>query len=251
MTGEKMGVFKDGKYSKEIVIPISMCDFTERLSINDLAAIFMDMAYEDAERRGIGTAVMKEEHFFWLTVRTKFVFHKFPKALEKIKVLTWPNPFGSALCNRCYTMENENGERLASGITEWAIFDLETNRLIKKLSDTFLKQEVLPETPFEIGRLRIGHDFSGSEKLGTYKVRSTDIDIGNHMNNVAYIRALLSMLSTVRRRELDIKGLDISYRSPSFEDEELGVYIRKDEGFSDIGMLHSDGKPSVLARINY
>ena len=112
-----MGVFKDGKYSKEIVIPISMCDFTERLSINDLAAIFMDMAYEDAERRGIGTAVMKEEHFFWLTVRTKFVFHKFPKALEKIKVLTWPNPFGSALCNRCYTMENENGERLASGIT--------------------------------------------------------------------------------------------------------------------------------------
>ncbi len=143
-----MGVFKDGKYSKEIVIPISMCDFTERLSINDLAAIFMDMAYEDAERRGIGTAVMKEEHFFWLTVRTKFVFCKFPKALEKIKVLTWPNPFGSALCNRCYTMENENGERLASGITEWAIFDLETNRLIKKLSDTFLKQEVLPETPF-------------------------------------------------------------------------------------------------------
>jgi len=251
MTGEKMGVFKDGKYIKEFTVPISMCDFTERLSINDLAAIFMDMAYEDAERRGIGTTEMKVENFFWLTVRTKFVFESFPKALERIKVLTWPNPFGSALCNRCYTMENENGERLASGITEWAIFDFETNRLVKKLSDTFVRQEVLEETPFEIGRLRINHDFSGSEKLGTYKVKSTDIDIGNHMNNVAYIRALLSMLSTEKRKALDIKGLDITYRSPSYEDEELEVYIRKGEGFSDIGMLHSDGKPSVLARINY
>ena len=98
-------------------------------------------------------------------------------------------------------------------------------------------------------KLRIDPDFSDCEKLGTYTVRSTDIDIGNHMNNVAYIRAMLSMLSTERRKALDIKNMDVSFRSPSYEGEELGVFLRENEGFRDIGMLHSDGKSAALARI--
>ena len=59
------------------------------------------------------------------------------------------------------------------------------------------------------------------EVLGTYHVLSTDIDIGGHMNNCAYIRALQSFFTTEEWTAIRPSVFEIHYRKPSFEQETL------------------------------
>ena len=65
--------------------------------------------------------------------------------------------------------------------------------------------------------------------MRTYTVRPTDIDFGQHMNNVAYIRVLLDCFSAAQIASGKIASIEAHYAAPCLEGETLSVY-RKPEG---------------------
>ena len=197
-------------YKRDMIIPMSMCDFEGRLSIPDTVGIFMDMAADVTEQLGIGLTAMARDKFFWLTVRTRCRFHRRPKALEPAVAATWAHSMQRAICNRYYTL-SQGEELLAEGKTEWLVFDLVTGNMAAALAEPFYLFPGSDETVCDGGRVRIKRDFSDASLLGTYTIRSTDIDIGHHMNNVAYIRAVLGMVPTEER---DTKASWIAGQAP-------------------------------------
>ena len=91
-------------------------------------------------------------------------------------------------------------------------------------------------------------DFADCEKIGEYTVKSTDIDVSQHMNNVAYIRAAFSAFTVKEIEEMNISEVEAVYRVQCFEGEKLDMRIRKEENAIDIGIIKEDEKTAAVVR---
>lgn len=98
---------------------------------------------------------------------------------------------------------------------------------------------------------RIAEDFSGCEIIDTYKVKSTDIDVGQHLNNAAYARILFGAFSCEELAAMDIHDAEIAFRSPCYESDDLTLYKRPcDDGSLEIGILRADGTVAATCKLN-
>ncbi len=233
--------------TKEVYIVPSQCDSTSRLGIPNTFDLLMDIATEHADLLGIGPAYLMRENRFWLTVRARAVFHRRPALTERVTLSTWPEVPEKHRCLRDYTIK-AGEELLIEGKSEWVILDRKTGRLLNVASvypqGLELREDVvLPDRPD-----RISEDFSGAETLGVYTVRSTDIDLGGHMNNAAYISAFASLFTTEEWNRMSIREIDAVYRTQCFEKEELTALRIKRDDCSDICFQKPDGTIAFLLR---
>ena len=236
-----------GYYEREITILPSMCDAAAKLGVSNAFALFMDIATEHAEALGIGMNGLMKQDLFWLTVRTKIRFIDRPALTETVTVRTWPETPERSRCNRDYAILRD-GRAIVEGKTEWMIMNTKTGRL-HPVDGVFpedlelLEDRVLPG-PF----MRMTDDFDGAETLGRYTVRSTDIDLGGHMNNAAYVRAIAGMFPSKDWQALNIREMEVSFRTPCFEGETLDVQRHDTAEGLDI-RLSREGRTVLLARI--
>lgn len=236
-----------GYYERALTILPSMCDATAKLGVPNAFALFMDLATEHAERLGVGMNGLMKQGLFWLTVRTRIRFYDCPALTETVTLRTWPEAPERSRCNRDYAILR-GGEVIVAGKTEWMIMDLKTHRL-RPVDGVFpedlelLEDRVLPE-PFA----RLTDDYADADCLGQYTVRSTDIDLGGHMNNAAYVRAIAGAFSSKDWSDLRIREMEVAFRSPCFEGETLEIHRRHADGGTEI-RLSREGKTIALARI--
>lgn len=235
------------KLQKNIKIETSMCDNLSKLSIPSLFTIFMDLACEHAPMLGLGSDTLIPKGLFWVAAKTKVKIHRKPEMLTEATACTWPEAPGRIRTNRYYTLSDQNGV-LAEGKTEWAIIDIKTGRPVK-LSEVYPENMVhLEEKVCDLPFARIKDDFENCDSLGTYTVRSTDIDIGQHMNNVAYIRALFGAFTCKELESLNFTDIDISFKNQCYEGETLSLLKKKAENGFEIGFIKQDG--TVAATIS-
>ncbi len=235
----------DPFFSYDMTILPSVCDREIRLTPADTFAVFMDVATMHAEQLGVGAAAMIRRGLFWLTVKTKVRFFRRPKLMERITVRTCPLVPERYRSIREYAIEKD-GRTLVLGKTEWAILETATGRL-QRVDEVFsdgsrLNPEPIYPTPFA----RISPDFSDAATVGTYTVRSTDIDFGGHMNNVAYLRAMFGVLSSEELARFPQDEIEICFRTPCYEGNVLTFRRRDTEDGAELAALLPDGKPAVL-----
>ena len=96
--------------------------------------------------------------------------------------------------------------------------------------------------------VRFGEELDGGEIIGTYTLRSTDIDIGGHMNNTAYLRAFESLFSSKEWNSMDIRFLEVWYRSQCFEGETLTARRIVYPDRTEAGFFHEDGSCALQLR---
>ncbi|MBR5329436.1 MAG: hypothetical protein IKV45_04440 [Firmicutes bacterium] len=237
------------KLEKTMRIPVSGCDHRAVASVPYIVSLFMDAATEHSEEMGIGKEAMDKTGLFWIAVRTKVTLHRLPKRMDEVTVTTWPEAPGRIRCNRYYTI-SEQGETLVEGKNEWAIIDLKSGRP-QKLSTLYPEGlEHLPDVVCEEPFTRFSDDFSEAEEVATYRVRSTDIDFGQHMNNVAYIRALFGTFTCKELDEMNMDGLEVMYKAQSYEGDVLTIRRREGEGSTDYAMIRENGDVAVIIRIS-
>ena len=235
-------------YEREMKILPSVCDWAGRLSVWDTFALFMDMATEHADALGIGLKDLAKRDLFWLTVKTKVHFLKRPKMGELVTVSTWPEPPQLLRCNRDYSVFR-NGETILTGKTEWAVMNMKTGKL-QKAEEIYppelvlLDRRVMPE-PF--ARLRCAGE---EETFGTYTVRSTDIDIGGHMNNAAYVRAFAGLLDTAQWKSMLFSDLEVHFRTQCFEGDTLTFRRSASENGCLVQAYLPDGRTAVQIQIS-
>ncbi len=224
-----------------------MCDSSAKLGIPDTFALFMDAATEHACALGCGLDTLGQRGLFWLTVRTRVRFFRRAHMLERVTLSTWPETPGKLRTNRDYRIE-QGGELLAAGKTEWTVLDRNTGRL-HPLEDVFTPglefgSEAVWTEPFT--RMRD----EPMETFARYTVRSTDIDLGGHMNNVAYLRALAGAFTCEAWQALHIRELEIAYRASCFEGDTLLWQKRADpDGSLSLRAALEEGKTIALLRM--
>lgn len=237
-------------HEKVLYVTPSLCDAGSRLSIQSVFVLFQDAAAEHAELLGIGGTAMAEKGLFWLTVRTKVRFYERPYMMEQMMLKTWLGAFapGDLRTYRYYTLRCD-GRLIAEGRTEWTILRT-ADQSMARIRDvgfpdiTVLEDIVCPE-PFS--RFRFEH--SPEDEIFSCRVRSTDVDMGRHMNNTAYIRMLLDTFTMEELESIEPKELEICYKQACYGGEELTVCRRATDNGWEFAVLREDGKPATLARL--
>ena len=227
-------------------VPASDCDVSSRLSVPDTFALFMDIATDHANALGIGMPDLAPRDLFWLTVKTRVAFRRRPAMNEAVTVETWAEPPERIRWIRDYRL-TAGDEVLALGKTEWTIINTQTGRLhpAPDICPAGLEpRERVWDEPFA----RLRDDFAEEPVFARYTVRSTDIDLGGHMNNVAYVRALAGAFSTEEWKKLDVQDLEIHFKASCYEGQTIELQRRERDGGLDIRMSVA-GKTVILARI--
>ena len=226
-------------FEKELYINPSLADAEGLLNRYETFNIFMDIADDHAGQMGVAWRHISPRNLFWLTVKTKIVFEDRPKLGDTVTLATWVEEPTKLRGDRSYEMR-AGDKVLARGKTEWAVLNTETEGL------DYSRPSACPE-----GFVRIKDRFSEADKYAEYTVRSTDIDIGHHMNNAKYVQALLGTFSNKELREMQPKSFDVIFRNSVYEGDVLNFYKQPgiDGGFDIRVARASDDMTALLVHM--
>lgn len=235
-------------FTEKINVPSSACDYTGSLGFVGAFNLFMDLATKHAAILGVGSNVLREKNCFWVAAKSRIRFLRKPRMMEDVTASTWPEKPKTIRFNRYYTVADNSGV-IVEGKTEWAILDMESGRPLKA-ADVYPQDIQHPEDtvcnePFA----RINADFAGCRELCKHKILSADIDLSRHMNNVAYIRAVLSAFTCEELEKMNINEIEIAYRQQCYEGEMLSICRRDAEDGVGIGVIKPDGNCGAVLRI--
>ena len=230
------------RLTQEMTIAAGVCDSTGRLGMWETFLLYMNAACSHADMLGCGLNDMREKGLLWVAVRNMVRFIRRPAMGEKVNLTTWPVVPGRASSERDYMIRDKQGNIISLGRTEWTVVDRQKGRIIspgKVFSDDIeFSSETTDLPPFT--RFRI--DPSLFRSLGSYRVRSTDCDVGGHMNNVAYVRMMCSALSTREWKELSPDIMEAYYVSQMHEDDGMELYIAEESGRAVFRADSQEGK---------
>lgn len=235
----------EAQMTREMIVLPSVCDREKQLSIPDVFAQFMDLATLHAEQLGVGPDAMLARGLFWITVKTKVHILRRPRMLETVTLFTRPLVPERVRAIREYRMTSGE-ELLAEGKTEWAVIETATGKLCPMTGIFPAALKLAAQAQYDAPFARMKPDFSDAQTVGVYQVRATDIDLGGHMNNVAYLRAVLGVLSGEALAALPQQEIEISFRTPCFEGDVLTIRRRETETGCELAALLPDGKSAVL-----
>ncbi len=234
------------RYEKKYTIGPSDCDHTSRMGMPAAFEAFMDIASEHAESLNIGVTFMKETGLFWLTAKTRVHIYRSPRMEQNIVVETWPLKPRGIQEIRDYRIRSESGELLAEGKTQWAMLDTRSGELIRMeelFPDDFeFVEEKVLDDPF----LRVREDVSDCEEAGSYVVRSVDIDLGGHMNNSAYVRALFGAFSTGELDAMKINDCEVSFKKTCYEGDLLRFFKRTTDKGTEV-VVKNNSETAIIA----
>ncbi len=239
---------QENRYCTAFTLLPGFCDHTARLGYAEAFTICQDLATQHAFELGVGVWDMAKRNLFWLTVRTRLRFLDRPRMMDKLTLHTCPIKPDALRGLRDYRIERD-GKTMVLGTTEWAVLDTGSGKL-RRMQGVF-PDWVVPveqsqdERPF----LRISPDFSEGRLLGSHRIGSNDIDLGGHMNNVAYLRAFLGLFSTKELDSLPIREIELSFRSSCYEGDELRYYTRTVDDGLEFGAFTDSPKPVLLGKL--
>lgn len=161
----------------------------------------------------------------WVFTRQKLMMHEWPGWNETVKIRTWLRPPEKGFWFRDYEVyvgERKLGEATAS----FMVMDLKTRKSVRvDFSHTeryWNKGQLLSRSPEKIF-------FEGEgEEVARFRVRNSDLDMNNHVNNTRYAQWILDSLPVeVLRAGVNLHGYEVNFLAEAKLGDE--ILIRKSE----------------------
>ena len=241
---------KKNEFTLNTTVLSGQCDSLMRLRTEAILMSFQDVASRHAMFLGIDDlSLLEKDNAMWVITKTKVKINKLPLWNDDVSIRTWPMGADGVRCNRCYQIIKDN-EILINGITEWVIIDA-TTRTLRKVETTSYPNDIdwITEKSIEEKFRRFKDDFTENDVVYKRLIRSGDIDVTHHTNNVTYITMLLDTFSVKELENMSLKEIEVSYINESFEGETLSIYRKKREDGTYFSIKKDDGKVVLMGII--
>lgn len=239
---------KNNEYILNTTVLSGQCDSLMRFKTESSFMAFQDVASRHAMFLGIDDfSLLEKDNALWVVSKTKVKINKLPRWNDEISIRTWPMGAEGVRCNRCYQIIKD-GEVFINGITEWVIIDAETRHLRKVESTSYPNDiEWITEKSIDEKFRKFKDDFTENDFINKRIVRSGDIDVTHHTNNVTYITMLLDTFTVKELENTTLKEIEVSYLNESLEGETLSIYRKDNEDGHYFSIKKDDGKIVLMA----
>lgn len=225
----------------------------KKLGLYGLLGILQDAAGAHADKLGFGYEESISQGFFWVLVRQKLRMEKWPAWHDTITVKTWTKPIIGTNAFREYEFYINN-EKIGDCSTTWMILDTKTRRpkQIDNTADLFK-----PRTDYSLNytaeKVLVPTEI---EKINTFNVRISDLDMNNHVNNVKFTQWVLDSIPFTYHKSFEIKEYEINFIREIFLNDKVEVssnmqMLNPKEQYEIFfkGNRENESKPAFTARI--
>ncbi|MDD4516299.1 acyl-ACP thioesterase domain-containing protein [Massilibacteroides sp.] len=226
-----------------------LLDFRGRVTIPMIGNYLLHAASSHASERGFGYTDMTEKHTAWVLSRIAIEMTDYPKLSEPITLYTWVGEVGRLFTERCFELQNGEGNPFGYARSIWAAIDLETRRPtpldVEGLS-TYVSDRLCPiEKPGKIKPVE-------SEVEGTsFIVKYSDLDINGHLNSIKYMEHLLDMFNIRMFEEKEVRRFEISYLAEGRYGMELTLHSEPIDTDQYAMAICHEGKAICRAAVNW
>lgn len=229
------------QYSKVFEIGSFQVDPNGSLRWKDLADLFQEVAWRHADSADFGR-ILQEANQMWVLSRLEIKCEELPKWGDQVEVFTAGRGVEGLLAFREFLMLGKKGKMLAAGMSSWLLLDSQSKKIIapeKALPDHLFKINSKPAWIPERHRLK-----SLEKSAFGVKVRASDLDLQNHVNNTSYIRWVEDFMQEEGRI---IETISINYLAECFLGDQVDFFIKRLD--SELQVLGQVGEKKVFSAV--
>lgn len=235
-------------FERERLISSAFIDSSLRLGIAEAALLMQDNLTECFSHLQCDGILYREKYnAFWVFTKMKLTFTERPRWLQSVKIATFPVSNEGMRTNINTAMYREDGMLFLAANLEACALDLTTHRPIKLASLPYPTAD-FPEPVFTEPFERFGAEFSEQEHSFDETIRSQQIDMSRHMNNIEYIKCALNVFSYDFLQSHDVQSIEVHYAGESREGQILRVY-RHDEANGSLIIIRESGRTVFKMKI--
>ena len=192
-------------------------------------------------------AIPQQYGAVWVYTRYHVLMKQKIDYTDELTLKAWMEPY------RQLVLVNENveiyqhGKLAACGKLEGCVFSLTRQRPLR-LGAIDFPEDFAEDIPNEIpDSLNIPKTTEGTESRYIRTVRTSDLDVNRHMNNLRYIEMFQDAYDSSFWRDLAPTEMEIRFMSQCKEREEISVVSRINDHAVHLAALHQDGQIASVA----
>ena len=220
-------------------------DCRRKLMPSAVLDLFQNAAGRHAYELGVGFDAMLQKDVLWVIVRVRFQILRTPPLYSRVKITTWPLPPTRASCRRDYVIEDEGGQTVVKGTSEW-VFMHSTERKLLPATDIYPLDEFCDTLALEDKTSKL-RDFEPEGQPFDLTAGFCDLDMNGHVNNTKYANFVLDAVPL--REDEEIEFFQLDYRKEVRAGEKLSLLSRRNEGEIVAKGLGEDGGVRFACRI--
>ena len=209
------------QFQKDFEVRSYQVDPEGKLSLTSLSNLFQEIAWRHADSADFGRN-LQEQDLSWILSRIEIKCENLPSWGDSIKVYTAGRGVDKLFAFREFLITNPAGDILAQAMSSWVLMNVVTKRIFRpenalpaELFDPNEKPAWQPE------KIRLVGEKLKSEKL---KVRHSDLDLNNHVNNTSYVQWVENIL---RENGCHTLPFLINYLAECVMGDELDIHLYK------------------------
>ena len=212
-------------WKREYTLRAGDFDKYNRIKPSAVLDLFQDAAGQHAEQIGVGFNDMLSRSYLWVLTRVKFEIISAPNRYDTVLVKTWPLVPHRLNYRREYCIEDQNGNKLIIGSSEWVVIDSNERRLLS-VPDLYCFDGGFRDEMMFDGKLTRVRDFDAVGVPYVVNAGFSELDVNDHVNNTKYADFVLDAINP--EQEAIPQSFQIDYRKEVTQGTQLNIYFTKD-----------------------
>lgn len=220
-----------------------------RARLTALANFLQETAYKHAHSLGLGFQHLAQNNSAWVLSRLRIQVSEYPKWDNEITIETWPCGIEKLFARRDFRIMNKRGDTIGKASTSWLMVNTQTHRPIRIQPD-FIKFKTRTDGIFDSSIEKINVD-EELFKLSEHKVKYSDLDIVEHVNNVKFVEWCIDALDPDLIMNKSISDFTINFISEARIGDQVEIHSShmKDNAILLAGFKTSALKESFIAKV--
>ncbi|WP_413288168.1 acyl-[acyl-carrier-protein] thioesterase [Bdellovibrio sp. HCB337] len=228
------------------------------LGLYGVLNLLQETAWMHAESLGFGLKQMEKENLFWVLTRQSLSMKEWPAFGTQVQIQTWIRPPEGAFFNREFRILNQEGKEIGTCVTSWMALDKNTKKPLPTQNlrpwEQITRAETTGLTPEKIA---VEGEY---EKMAKFRVRNSDLDTNQHVNNTKYAQWILDSIPYDLHRQLKLNTYSVNFLAETHLGDEVQVdrNCSQANGFTEEqglslyrGLRVSDQKVLFTARVGW
>ena len=214
-------------FAEKLTVNDTNIDFSYQAPIYEILKMIEAATFNHANLIGLDHETMdKQSNAFWIVTKIKLMLISPIKTGDKLKISTWTHTPSLVRFKRDFMVKVKN-KQAVKGSSEWCCLDMTTHKLRKANSINYPDLEMVENSDVKTEYSNLKVEVEKKDYVYTYIVRSTDIDVNFHTNNLKYNFMTMNAFSVDELHSFDIKEYELYFVNESHEGDKIDIFKRK------------------------
>ncbi|NHJ38742.1 MAG: hypothetical protein FK731_01825 [Asgard group archaeon] len=201
---------------------------SEEVKFTSIVDYLQQIAYEHAFNLGLSFQQTFKQNLTWYLLRYYIVMKNYPKLNDLLTVRSWVARSDTKYTLREFQILNQSGELLCLATTSWLLFNFRKRQQVdhkKHFSYVPVRDE--RAIVYNYPKLALPKKVDSKAE---FKVRLSDLDLNNHVNNRIYIDWALESMPIKYLKNYQINEIEISFKGQAFHKDNILVETELQKG---------------------